>query len=80
MVGAQSVTSSDGKVPVILGEYGDSTAGEVVDPNGDEVVDAVHASGYGFIAWTWKAGAADLLVSGGRLTPYGQKVAARIAR
>jgi hypothetical protein len=79
---AQTITSADGLVPVLIGEYGDSTDGESVDANADEVITAVETSGYGCAAWEDSpgTGGADILVSNGALTtPYGQTVAAFIA-
>jgi hypothetical protein len=78
---AQTIRSADGVVPVIIGEYGNSTTGEDIDPNGDVVVQAVQQSGYGSVAWAWHAAdtIGDMLVDGsGNLTPYGQEVASFI--
>jgi hypothetical protein len=52
----QQLTSADGKVPVIIGEYGNSTTGMTVDANGSQVVTAVQSSGLGSVAWAWGAG------------------------
>jgi hypothetical protein len=78
---AQSITGPGGaKIPVIIGEFGDSTDGTKVDPNGIEVVDAVLNSGYGFAAWAWESAShADQLTRDGLLTPFGRQVAAGIA-
>jgi hypothetical protein len=78
---AQTIRSADGLVPVIIGEYGNSTTGDQIDPNGDVVVQAVQQSGYGSVAWAWHAAdtIGDMLVDGnGNLTPYGQEVASFI--
>lgn len=77
----QTVTSADGLVPVIIGEYGNSTDGSNTDPGGTQLVDAVAHSGHGFLAWHWRAGgASDNLTDGsGNLTSYGSQVAALIA-
>jgi mannan endo-1,4-beta-mannosidase len=78
---AQTIRSADGLVPVIIGEYGNSTTGEDIDPNGDVVVQAVQQSGYGCVAWAWHAAdtIGDMLVDGsGNLTAYGQEVASFI--
>ena len=82
---AQSITSADGTVPVIIGEFGNSTDGSNVDANGNQVISAVLNSGYGYAAWTWGgSGGPDQLTNNeaggaGSLTPFGQQVAAGIA-
>jgi hypothetical protein len=78
---AQTITSADGaKVPVIIGEFGDSTDGTKIDRNGTQVVNAVLNSGYGFAAWAWESASdADQLTKNGLLTPLGRRVAAGIA-
>jgi hypothetical protein len=77
---AQSIKSADGLVPVIIGEYGDSTTGSVVsDPGGMQEVQAVESSGVGSAAFTWTAGIAPgnmIRNTDGSLTAYGQVVAA----
>src|SRR5487761_2438878 len=74
--GAQTMQSASGSVPVIIGEYGDSTNGQSVDANWQQVVQAVDGSGAGSAAWNWSPGApADILQNGGQLTAYGQAVA-----
>lgn len=75
---ARGITSLNGKVPVIIGEFGDSTAGVVRDQGGPESVHAVLDSGVGFAAWSWISAGADELQSGGRLTDYGEWVASAI--
>jgi hypothetical protein len=76
---AQSITSADNLVPVIIGEFGDSTTGNTIDSNGTLVVDVVGTSGYGFLAWHWRASTnpGDKLTNddSGSLTPYGHQVA-----
>ncbi len=78
---AQTITGAGGAiVPVIIGEFGDSTDGTKIDPNGTQVVDAVLSSGYGFAAWAWEsASPGDRLTTNGQLTPFGRQVAAGIA-
>ncbi|MEA2775425.1 MAG: mannan endo,4-beta-mannosidase, partial [Acetobacteraceae bacterium] len=78
---AQQLTSADGKMPVIIGEYGNSTTGGAVDANGTQVVAAVLQSGLGNVAWAWGAGnPGDGLSDGGSgLSSYGRQVAAGIA-
>lgn len=77
----QQLTSADGTVPVIIGEYGNSTTGQSIDPNGTQVVAAVLQSGYGSAAWAWGYNPnGDGLSDGGNgLSAYGQQVAAWIA-
>jgi hypothetical protein len=80
---AQTIRSADGLVPVIIGEYGNSTTGDQIDPNGDVVVQAVQQSGYGSVAWAWHAAdtVGDMLVdNSGNLTSYGQEVASFIGQ
>jgi hypothetical protein len=81
---AQSITSVDNPVPVIIGEFGDSTTGDAIDSNGTLVVDVVGTSGYGFLAWHWRASTnpGDKLTvdDSGTLTPYGQQVRDLILR
>lgn len=75
-----TITSADGIMPCVIGEYGPSTTGVSADPGGTQTVLAVQAAGYGGLAWTWRAsGTADLLQLYGVLTAYGQAVAAYIA-
>jgi mannan endo-1,4-beta-mannosidase len=77
---AQSITSSDGLVPIVIGEYGPSSTGFSADANGPAVVDVVDQSGYSALAWEWNAGFDDLVDTTGALTiPFGQQVAAHIA-
>jgi len=77
---AQTIRGAAGMVPVIIGEFGDSTDGTKVDPNGRQVVEAVLNSGYGFAAWAWESETAgDRLTLHGELTPFGHRVASGIA-
>ena len=77
----QQIPSADGKMPVIIAEYGNSTDGSTIDPNGAQVVTSVANAGgsgkAGSAAWAWLPGGnADHLQNGGTLTsPYGQQVA-----
>jgi hypothetical protein len=76
---AQAIKSADGVVPVIIGEYGISSTGYgAADPNGTQVVSAIHSSGYGSVAWAWSAGT-DSLVEGTTLNAYGRQVASYIS-
>lgn len=78
---SQAITSADGVVPVIIGEYGVSTDGQNTDPNGTQVVTAVESSGYGSMAWGWNPGQNDDVTDGSNnLTSYGQQVAQFIAQ
>lgn len=80
----QTVTSADGVMPVLIGEFGDSTDGVNVDPGAVQLVDAVGHCGHGFLAWAWTfvTPSADRLTtdsSGAALTSYGSQVAGIIA-
>jgi hypothetical protein len=79
IAGAQTIKSADGTVPVIIGEFGNSTTGGAIDPNGDQVINAVTQSGLGYLAWGWNPDPeGDQLTSGGQLTSYGQQIASAI--
>lgn len=79
IAGAQTIQSADGLVPVIIGEFGPSSDGASTDPNGDQVLQAVTQSGYGYLAWGWNPGPNDVLTNGsGALTNYGGQIAAAI--
>src|SRR6185312_3169337 len=77
-----SIKGADGTMPVIVGEYGNSTNGVDIDPNGNQVISAVLNSGLGNVAWAWGTGnPGDGLITGnGGLSSYGQQVAAGIAK
>ncbi|MBN8875833.1 MAG: hypothetical protein J0H67_23600 [Rhodospirillales bacterium] len=80
--GAQAITSANGVMPVIIGEYGPSTDGYNTDPNGDAIIQAVHQSNVtsGAVAWAWSTGSNDNLTDGwGNLSSYGQEVASWIS-
>lgn len=80
IVGAQSIPSADGLVPVVIGEFGNSTTGGAVDPNGAQVCNVVGTSGLSFIAWGWNPDPqGDQMVSGGVSTAYGKQIAELIA-
>jgi hypothetical protein len=73
---AQGITSADGVIPVIIGEYGISSTGYgAADPNGTQLVSAVDASGYGSLAWAWSAGTDSLVNSDGSLDSFGTQIA-----
>lgn len=79
---AQSVPGAGGAtMPVIIGEFGNSTNGATMDPNGKQVVAAVLQNGkHGFGAWNWAPYPVDnLTTGGGALSAYGQQVQAGIA-
>jgi hypothetical protein len=77
---AQTITSANGKMPVIIGEYGITTSATGVDANGPRTVSAVHSSGNGSSAWVWDYGAANSLTDGGgNLTSFGQTISGYIA-
>lgn len=78
----QQITSADGTVPILIGEYGNSTNGSDLDANGMQVVYGVEQSGFGSTAWHfWSYAQQDNLTDGnGNVTsPYGTTVAAFIA-
>ena len=69
------IRSSDGVMPLIIGEYGTSTTGDRPDVNGVQVVNAVHfARCSGAAAWAWSAGAGDRVQDKGVLKAFGQAV------
>jgi hypothetical protein len=84
----QAITSADGQMPVVIGEFGDSTNGSNIDPGGTQAVAAVLQVGPSCDGWTawiyyWpgnmNAGMpGDELTNEntGQLTPYGQQVQA----
>ena len=83
---AQTIPSADGTVPVIVGEYGNSTSGDGTDANGAAVVQAVinagTQNGIGSAAWEWGSGGGgggDGLGDASGLTSYGSTVAQFIA-
>lgn len=85
---AQSATTSgNGTVPVIIGEWGDSTNGANTDQGWQAVVNAVELNGVGNAAFVFNGpmvdswnGSDQLLTSNGSLSPYGQAVAPSIAQ
>ena len=79
---AQTIPSADGTVPVIVGEYGNSTTGDGIDGNGQAVVQAVinagTQNGVGSAAWKWGSGGnggGDALGDASGLTSFGSTVA-----
>jgi hypothetical protein len=79
-----SVVAADkavANIPVVIGEYGNSTTGVATDANGSQVVSAVDSSGLGSAAWAWGTGnpGDGLTNSNGSPSAYGQQVAAFIA-
>ncbi len=48
-----AITSADGVIPTIIGEFGGATDGCAEDSNAEAVVHAVLGSGHGFAAWYW---------------------------
>ena len=83
IIGAQTIQSADGLVPVIIGEWGSDSG----NPNTNEAaplaaaVTAVQAQGVGSTAWAWwEGGGAWACVNGnGQLSTWGQEVAAVVA-
>jgi hypothetical protein len=75
----QAAHTADGVPPIVLGEYGDSTTGQGVDPGGMQAVQAVHESGYSTAAWHWYIGSdtGDVLLDPpphNLTSPYGTTV------
>jgi poly(3-hydroxybutyrate) depolymerase len=81
MTQSQTIQSADGVVPVMILEYGVSTADDSPDPGGTKTCIAVQQSGHGCAAWNWRSGGFpdDLTDGSGNLTSYGQQVAGWIA-
>lgn len=84
---AQKITSAGGvKMPVIIGEYGDSTDGVRIDANAKPVIKTVQKAAQsglvaGTAAWVWAYGTpGDGLLGNGGLSAYGRQVAAFIAK
>lgn len=80
---AQTIKSADGIVPVMIGEFGDSTDGDNVDANASQVITAVRNSKLPSTAWAWRPGGkADILTNAGNpptlTSPYGALIAALI--
>ena len=88
-----AITSANGVVPTIVGEFGGATDGCAEDPNAEAVIHAVLGSGHGFAAWYWNGGdckkpgrlGSDNLLAAPNfdrapmsLTPFGQMVATAI--
>lgn len=85
---AQTLTSADGTVPVIVGEFGNSTTGQSLDPDGAELVTATATypsdSGYAaFAVGTYAIGVTccNALTDGSSnlTSPYGAQVQALIS-
>jgi hypothetical protein len=87
MVGSfNGITEAGGQaMPVLVGEYGNSTTGQGVDNNGTAAVDAVQTATnqgivQGAVAWVWDGGnnpGGDSITQDGTmntLTPYGQEI------
>lgn len=77
VAGAQSITSADGIMPVVIGEFGNSTTGGAVDPGGAQLVNIVGTSGLSFCAWAWDPDEQgdQMVTDSGSITPYGSQVA-----
>ena len=48
-----TVPTANGTLPIIIGEFGNSTSGTTTDANANQVIAAVQQSGYGSAAWSW---------------------------
>src|SRR6476646_693166 len=82
----QAIKGADGTMPVIIGEYGNSTDGVDIDPNATQVINAVQSAvmngtAAGSAAWVWGTGnpGDGMLTGSGGLSSYGQQIAAGIA-
>lgn len=78
----QQLGCADGTMPVIIGEYGNSTNGSTLDANGTQNCQAVQASAgvytNGSAAWYFGSGQEDNLTDGAApptLTTYGKQIA-----
>lgn len=72
----KNIVGAGGVMPVIIGEYGNATDGQVIDANAQQVVQAVAHSGVGSAAWAWGTGnPGDGLLRG---DGYGSQVAGAI--
>lgn len=52
----RQIKSADGDMPILVGEFGNSTTGDKIDPNWEPVVKSVLNSGAGTAAWAWGKG------------------------
>lgn len=82
ILGAQGIQSRDGRVPVIVGEFGVST--EANQAEGDRVINAVIQAvqdGHlqGFAGWGWDPTPAEALVLNGSLTDWGKVLSMAVA-
>ena len=76
VAGSQVYKDANGVIPVIVGEYGNSTTGTGIDGGGTATIAAVLESGYGSTAWGINpGGTGDQLTNGNSLTAFGQQVA-----
>jgi hypothetical protein len=80
----QAITSADGVVPVIVGEFGPATNGTSLDANATQVVQTVldattSGATSGFVGWAWAADPMNALQAGGVPTTWGKQLAAGIA-
>lgn len=81
IIANDATTSADGPVPVIIGEYGNSTdPSKGLDANGAQVIQAAQQSGLGAVAWAWgvNSNGDGLLDGNGGLSGFGKTVAAWI--
>lgn len=78
----QVLPTASGTMPVLIGEFGNSTTGHDLDANANQVINAVTTSNVtaGYAAWMWGQGAPyDGLTTGGtNLSSYGQQIATAI--
>jgi hypothetical protein len=73
------ITSADGNIPILVGEYGPSMTGISLDANGTQNVIAVQTAQVnglidGSLAWSWSDAMPDNLQNQGYRTKYGNEV------
>lgn len=70
------ISSADGVIPIICGEYGPSVTGSSIDIDGATTVLAVQNSPslFGTIAWTWYSGSDDDIQVTGNVTTWGTEL------
>lgn len=72
--GGLGVSSADGVMPILIGEYGTSITGDSKDPDGEQIVTAVQTSDVTLsTAWCWNAGRGDRVQLNGNLTDFGRE-------
>jgi hypothetical protein len=81
ILATKTITSADGVIPVLIGEFGISSTDNSNDPAGEQNIVAVTTFAIengtsGFAAWSWDDGGNfNVLVQNDQLTSYGQQIA-----